>query len=213
VLEGKTGTGKTHMVRALLGALQGAATVLLVPEHLVANLAEPAIVPVMVGLARMGKPLILVLEDCDDCLLSREHTTAQGDRANVATLSAVLNLADGILGAALNLRLVATTNARVEHMDSALLRPGRLIERIEVGPLPRRIALGVIAREAGLSATPDTLDTLDNGLTAGGLHGASITLAEAYEAARHIVARRAAQAPANTNTTGTVAANDTTAQA
>lgn len=97
VLEGKTGTGKTHMVRALLGALAGAATVILVPEHLVANLAEPAIVPVLVNIAQRsgGDPIVLVLEDCDDCLLSREHTTAQGDRANVATLSAVLNLADG----------------------------------------------------------------------------------------------------------------------
>jgi ATP-dependent 26S proteasome regulatory subunit len=204
VLEGKTGTGKTHMVRALLGALAGAATVILVPEHLVANLAEPAIVPVLVNIAQRsgGDPIVLVLEDCDDCLLSREHTTAQGDRANVATLSAVLNLADGILGAALNLRLVATTNARVEHMDSALLRPGRLIERIDVGPLPRRIALGVIAREAGLSATPDTLDTLDNGLVAGGHHGASMTLAEAYEAARHLVAHRPAQAVAPTSAGG-----------
>lgn len=191
LLEGAPGTGKTRLVRAMLGALMGNANVLLVPEHLVMHLASPEIISTLMG-AASTKPMVLVLEDCDDCLLSRRHVTETGARADVATLSAVLNLADGIIGNALNVRLLATTNARVEHMDEALLRPGRMAERIAVGPLPYERALDVIAREAKMprEAADRFFEDPDEGS-----FRRSLTLAEAYNIARTIAAQEPSVTP------------------
>jgi len=54
---------------------------------------------------------------------------------NLAAISALLNASDGILGTALNLRIICTTNAKVDEIDDALMRPGRLSKQVYIGPL------------------------------------------------------------------------------
>ena len=50
---------------------------------------------------------------------------------NYFQLSDLLNLADGIPGELLDIRIIATTNARRLDIDEAVLRPGRLARRVE----------------------------------------------------------------------------------
>jgi len=133
LLDGPPGTGKTRFVRALMGSLHNEARVIVVPEHLTAMLADPDLIPVLKNSSESGAgPLILILEDADDCLKSREETD---DRGSTKALASLLNPSDGIVGAMLDLRIVATTNIRITKMDKAITRPGRLLRRVEFGPL------------------------------------------------------------------------------
>ena len=72
-----------------------------------------------------AKPTILVIEDIDTAVPSRDHDKAK-QNINLGTL---LNLMDG-LSAKENLMLVATTN-RKDSLDKALVRPGRIDRMIE----------------------------------------------------------------------------------
>lgn len=70
------------------------------------------------------KPLVLIIEDADTMLLPRETD-------NIAEVSTLLNLTDGLIGQSLDIRVVLTTNAGVFKLDKALTRPGRLCRAIE----------------------------------------------------------------------------------
>lgn len=71
-------------------------------------------------LIRRGSNSVLVLEDCDIILKSRESGGASD------AVSTLLNLSDGIVGDALNLKFICTYNTDDFNIDSALVRKGRL---------------------------------------------------------------------------------------
>lgn len=128
IMRGAPGTGKTHLIRAMLLEVSDAMFVLISPE-MVTNLAGPDLLPLLLTY-RGGTtgPIILVLEDADKCLVKR-------DKENMNSIQSLLNLGDGILGSMLDLRIIATTNAQELHMEEALTRKGRLSKMLEVGPL------------------------------------------------------------------------------
>ena len=77
------------------------------------------------------KNSIIVLEDCEELLASRNT-----GRGHVNTgLTNILNISDGLIGDALQLKFVATFNAPLQSIDKALLRRGRLVARYEFGDL------------------------------------------------------------------------------
>lgn len=121
VLEGPPGTGKTHMVRAFLQACPEARFVFIQPSILI-SLADPGMIPTFIGEMQGPGPIVLVLEDADACLSERKE--------NMNSIQAMLNLSDGVLGSLFDLRILATTNAKLHEFDQALVRPGRLSERI-----------------------------------------------------------------------------------
>lgn len=171
LMEGEPGTGKTHLIQALIGALIQDSTCIMVPPSLMEDLSGPDFLTCLIAHrnSHQDKPLTLILEDADDCLVDRDiDRGAKAD--NTANLSALLNLSDGILGKTLDLRVVATTNQRLKSIDKAILRPGRLLERIHTGPLSPEQALKVFMRETGRDGMP-------NG-------GGPLTLAEVYELTR-----------------------------
>lgn len=130
IMEGEPGTGKTHLIRALLLEVPDAMFILVAPD-MVASLAGPELLPLLMTHKQsyqLNGPIILILEDADKCLVTR-----QGD--NIGSIQALLNLGDGILGSLLDLRIVATTNAKKLEIEGAILRDGRLSRRLEVGPL------------------------------------------------------------------------------
>jgi len=141
LVEGEPGTGKTRMIRALIGSLMGSSKCIVVPPSLMDRLSGPEFTLCLIHQRVAGKPLTLILEDADDCLIARENNTAAK-----ASLSALLNLSDGIMGATLDLRVVATTNQELKAIDRAILRPGRLLERVHVGALPPAQASEVFLR-------------------------------------------------------------------
>lgn len=170
LLDGPPGTGKTRFVRALMGSLHNEARVIVVPEHLTAMLADPDLIPVLKNSAdEGGGPVILVLEDADDCLKSREEND---DRGSTKALASLLNLSDGIVGAMLDLRIIATTNIRITKMDKAITRPGRLLRRVEFGPLEATQVAEVFSRLTHGKGNPPL---------------ASMTLAEVYADAEAVI--------------------------
>ncbi len=141
ILNGEPGTGKTHLVRGLLSSVD--CVPIVIPSGLVDSLDRPELLPKFIETqTKHKKPLLLIIEDGDRCLVPRKSD-------NMSVISTLLNLSDGILGAILDLRIVITTNARVEDIDEAILRPGRLLSQMYLGPLAYDQANRVFHRVRG----------------------------------------------------------------
>jgi energy-coupling factor transporter ATP-binding protein EcfA2 len=134
ILAGPPGTGKTYLVRSLLGAVPKAAFII-IPPNLVEELGSPDILPSLTAAkSEMDGPIVMVIEDADSCLSPRKDT---GNKTgNMNAISSLLNLGDGILGSVLDIRIIATTNAEKVELDPATMRPGRLCRYASVDALP-----------------------------------------------------------------------------
>lgn len=145
IMNGPPGGGKSYMVRALLHDLRESCMFVLVPPSMLTELSKPELIPTLIQQQLMprnkNRPMILVLEDADSCLLKREK-----GQADVSALSTLLNFSDGIFGSALNLRIVATTNADSLSIDTAALREGRLLEHIQLSELDVKHCNGILKR-------------------------------------------------------------------
>jgi hypothetical protein len=141
ILDGPTGTGKTHMVRAILMDVPNAMFVI-VPPNMVASIGGPELIPLLLRTKEdYGKkgPIILVLEDADQCLAPRAAD-------NMSSISSILNLGDGIFGSLFNVRIIATTNAKAKDIDFAIIRDMRLSKRISIQPIPYKNADAIYKR-------------------------------------------------------------------
>lgn len=129
ILEGPPGTGKTFFIRALTEEVNNAIFVLVQPKS-VESLMDPGNIPALIRAREDSEAgaIILVLEDADSVLVPRAAD-------NMASISSLLNLGDGIFGNLLDIRILATTNATKQDIDPAVLRDGRLCRRIEVGAM------------------------------------------------------------------------------
>ena len=139
VMRGPAGTGKTHLIRAMLLQVPDAMFVLISPE-VVTNLAGPELLPLLMNY-RGGStgPIVLILEDADRCLVARADE-------NMSLIQSLLNLGDGILGSLLDVRIVATTNADELKMEQAIMRPGRLSKMLDVDHLDPLTAQQIFRR-------------------------------------------------------------------
>lgn len=156
LMEGEPGTGKTHMIRAVVCALASACKCILIPSNIIADLSGPEFLQALMNHRRADKtPMVLILEDADDALIARDQNTAAK-----SSLSGLLNLSDGILGAALDIRVIATTNQKFDNLDRAVLRPGRLLQRMSVGALSPDEASACFAALTGRTRGYDAPTTL-----------------------------------------------------
>lgn len=171
IMRGVPGSGKTHLVRAMLLEVPDAMFVLVSPE-MITNLAGPELLPLLLRY-RGGTtgPIILVLEDADKCLVKR-------DKENMNAIQSILNLGDGILGSMLDLRIIATTNAQELHMEEALVRKGRLSRMLEVGALDLLTAQKIFTRLCPNKSFPMEINGSTN------TKNFKITLADVYSLAR-----------------------------
>jgi ATP-dependent 26S proteasome regulatory subunit len=141
LLHGPPGTGKTHTVRYLLGALPDL-TVILLAGPSIAYVSEAA------QMARALQPALVVLEDCDLVAESRDHHGGE-QPLRFAVLEALDGLSDDA-----DVAFLLTTN-RVGVLEPALAqRPGRVDLALEV-PLPdqeaRRRLIRLYARQLALT--------------------------------------------------------------
>src|SRR6185312_16733704 len=141
LLDGPPGTGKTHMVRALLNEVPRA-TFILIPSNYIAQLGDPQFLSVLMREQRKDCPLILILEDADEALVNRKE-------GNTSAISALLNFSDGIFGTLLDMRLICTTNVEIDNLDPAVTRDGRLCTRMEIGLLDTEMANSIYERLTG----------------------------------------------------------------
>lgn len=118
-LYGKPGTGKTNYLRHIIG--QTNKNVVFIPSGMAESLSDPGFVNLLI---HQAKGQILVIEDAEKAILSREAAYNNA----VANL---LNISDGLLSDVLNLQIVCTFNTDIRNVDSALLRPGRLLGKYE----------------------------------------------------------------------------------
>lgn len=130
---GPPGTGKTLMARAC--AAKTKATFL--------RLAGPQLVQMYIGdgarmvrdafmLAKEKKPAIIFIDEIDAIGTKRIDSDKTGDREVQRTMLELLNQLDGF--SENDVKIIAATN-RVDILDPALLRSGRLDRKIEF-PLP-----------------------------------------------------------------------------
>lgn len=146
IFEGDPGTGKSYLVRAIMESILDS-VFLLVPPQMIGDLASPSLISTLIRVRKqMGttKPIIIVIEDADHCLRSRQQD-ATGE-LEVGPITSLLNLSDGLLGHALNLRVICTTNVPQGDIDPALNRPRRLLAHVHVGNLDPERATAVYER-------------------------------------------------------------------
>ncbi|KFD55511.1 hypothetical protein M514_03563, partial [Trichuris suis] len=138
LLYGPPGTGKTMMARAV--AAQTKSTFL--------KLAGPQLVQMFIGdgaklvrdafaLAKEKAPAIIFIDELDAIGTKRFDSEKAGDREVQRTMLELLNQLDGFQPSA-DIKVIAATN-RVDILDPALLRSGRLDRKVEL-PLPNEVA-------------------------------------------------------------------------
>jgi hypothetical protein len=124
LFHGAPGTGKTHCIRYLAGALTGHTTFLITAEG-------AGLLPEYMALARLLQPALVVIEDAD--LIARERSE-RDNACDEVMLNRLLNEMDGLRERA-DVFFILTTN-RPETLEPALAsRPGRIDQTIEF-PLP-----------------------------------------------------------------------------
>lgn len=138
LLYGPPGTGKTLLARAC--AAQTKSTFL--------KLAGPQLVQMFIGdgaklvrdafaLAKEKAPAIIFIDELDAIGTKRFDSEKAGDREVQRTMLELLNQLDGF-SSTLDIKVIAATN-RVDILDPALLRSGRLDRKIEF-PHPKEDA-------------------------------------------------------------------------
>ena len=113
LIHGKPGTGKTSFLKEILNETDKQA--LFIPPSVAGELGNPNLISLL-----MDHPnSILIIEDAETVLMKRKAD-------NSDAVSSLLNLTDGFPSDILNLNIICTFNTKIEDIDPALLRKGRL---------------------------------------------------------------------------------------
>ncbi|OIR57516.1 MAG: 26S proteasome regulatory subunit T3, RPT3/PSMC4 [Amphiamblys sp. WSBS2006] len=160
LLYGEPGTGKTMLVKAV--ANHSTATFIRVSgsEFVQKYLGEgPRMVRDIFRLAREKAPSIVFIDEVDAIATKRFDAQTGADREIQRVLIELLNQMDGF-EQSLGVKVIMATN-RVDTLDPALLRPGRLDRKIEF-PTPdrrqKRLIFNTITSKMTLSSEIDMED-------------------------------------------------------
>jgi hypothetical protein len=143
ILDGPPGTGKSTLIAQLMRRLNQTHVfyVLSVAQH--ESLSHPSMVGFWQQQSRRNPDAVkvIILEDAEKILLQRRSD-------NDEAVSALLNIADGLIGQMLRVHVLCTLNQGLEHLDPAILRPGRLRSYRYVGLLSRNEAEKLAAKHS-----------------------------------------------------------------
>ena len=130
VFDGPPGTGKTSYLRHLMVQLKNTHRFYFIASANLKLLRDAEFVDFWSSERRMyeDSSMVVILEDSENALMPRSWDNQQ-------EVSLLLSITDGILGEFLKLQVICTINCDVKELDSALLRPGRLMARRHFGRL------------------------------------------------------------------------------
>ena len=132
IFRGEPGTGKTYFIRHLISNFRKYSYIVL-SEACLGFINDPTFLKLLMD----NENSIVILEDCERVLKERNKNTNE-------LISTLLNLTDGLLGDAIKVRFICSFNTKLENVDPALLRKGRLVLDYEFGKLSeeKTFALG-----------------------------------------------------------------------
>ncbi|KAI5150470.1 26S proteasome regulatory subunit T5 [Enteropsectra breve] len=134
LMYGPPGTGKTLMARACAAKTNASFLKLAGPQLVQMYIGDGArLVRDAFALAKTKKPCIIFIDEIDAIGVKRAASDKTGDREVQRTMLELLNELDGF-SANNDIKVIAATN-RVDILDPALMRSGRLDRKIEF-PLP-----------------------------------------------------------------------------
>ncbi len=122
LLHGLPGTGKTTYLRYMIGKIKK--KVLFLSPGVAKDIMNPEFVQLLVD----NPDSVMIIEDAESLIMDRRFSSG-------ASVSALLNIADGLMADFLNVQIVCTFNSPLTMVDTALMRQGRLIAKYEFGKL------------------------------------------------------------------------------
>eukprot|EP01134_Creolimax_fragrantissima_P007798 CFRG7798T1 len=155
LLYGPPGTGKTLMARACAAQTQSTYLKLAGPQLVQMFIGDGAkLVRDAFALAKEKAPAIIFIDELDAIGTKRFDSEKAGDREVQRTMLELLNQLDGF-DSDERIKVIAATN-RIDILDPALLRSGRLDRKIEF-PLPTEKARSDILRihSRKMNVSPD----------------------------------------------------------
>ena len=150
LLSGLPGTGKSFYIRHLITNLNDR-DFIIINESCLAYISDPSFLKLMMKYNNS----VIILEDCERILVDRNNGNS--------LIGTLLNLSDGIISDAFNLKFICTFNADIASIDKAILRKGRLKVKYEFDKL-----------------TADKTEALGKKLGKDIKKGESLTLADIY---------------------------------
>jgi len=149
IFDGPPGTGKTSLISQMIRRLEKTHVFYSLPVSQDKALSSPELVPFWQkqNTRHADRVKVIVMEDAERLLWRRN-----GD--NREAVSSLLNIADGLMGRMLRLHIICSVNAKMEDLDPAVLRPGRLMNHRSFALLNRDAAERV-ALDRGLAFQPN----------------------------------------------------------
>ncbi len=129
LIHGMMGTGKTFYLRYLTSRIHEK-KVIFIPPYFTDFLSSPEFLPTLIS-DYGAKNSILIIEDAEKVVMSREDNLSGS-----SSTSNLLSLGDGILADIGNISVICTFNTKVDNIDKALLRKGRLLGEHSFDTLP-----------------------------------------------------------------------------
>ncbi|KAK4536510.1 hypothetical protein CDCA_CDCA08G2535 [Cyanidium caldarium] len=134
ILYGEPGTGKTLLAKAVANSTSATFLRLTGSELIQKHLGDgPKLVRELFRIAEENAPSIVFIDEIDAIGTKRYDATSSGEREIQRTMLELLNQLDGF-EARNDVKVILATN-KIDLLDPALLRPGRVDRKIEF-PLP-----------------------------------------------------------------------------
>lgn len=134
ILYGPPGTGKTLLAKAVANETSATFLRIVGSELIQKYLGDgPKLVREMFRVAQDHSPSIVFMDEIDAVATKRYDSTSGGEREIQRTLLELLNQLDGFDDRG-DVKVIMATN-RIDTLDPALIRPGRIDRKIEF-PLP-----------------------------------------------------------------------------